>query len=123
MFKATPNPPETDPTSNDPDPDPELESQKTKDAADRALDYYLCPEIPKYFPPKTRPIYQVDPTLDGETLLVEASESLSSANAMAGNIANSVRGPERKPLLALQQLIMLNELLVNRLLDRLRLPK
>jgi len=65
----------------------------------------------------------VDPTLDDETLLVEASESLSSANAMAGNIANSVKGPERKPLLALQQLIMLNELLVNRLLDRLRLPQ
>jgi hypothetical protein len=42
---------------------------------------------------------------------------------MAGNIANSVKGPERKPLLALQQLIMLNELLVNRLLDRLRLPQ
>jgi hypothetical protein len=119
MFKATPNPPETDSTSND----PELESQKTKDAADRALDYYLGPEIPQYFPPKARPIYLVDPTLDDETLLVEASESLSSANAMAGNIANSVRGPERKPLLALQQLIMLNELLVNRLLDRLSLPK
>lgn len=119
MFKATPNPPDNDPISHD----PALESQKTKEAADRALDYYLCPEIPQYFPPKTRPIYQVDPTLDDETLLVEASESLSSANAMAGNIANSVRGPERKPLLALQQLIMLNELLVNRLLDRLRLPQ
>jgi hypothetical protein len=69
MFKA--NPPETDPTSND----PELESQKTKEAAERALDYYLCTKIPKYFPPKTRPIYQIDPTLDDETLLVEASES------------------------------------------------
>ncbi|MFJ4543298.1 DUF6124 family protein [Pseudomonas sp. NPDC088885] len=94
---------------------------KTKDAADRALDFYLGPEIPKYFPPKSRPIYLVDPTVDDETLLVEASESLSSANAMAGNIANSVRGPERKPLLALQHVIMLNELLVNRLLDKLKL--
>ena len=115
MFKATPNPPETDPAPHD----PELESKKTKDAADRALDYYLGPDIPKYFPPKARPIYMVD----DETLLVEASESLSSANAMAGNIANSVKGPERKPLLALQQVIMLNELLVNRLLDKLRLPQ
>ncbi|MET0775242.1 MAG: hypothetical protein ABWZ65_07110 [Pseudomonas mandelii] len=119
MFKATPNPPDNDPIPHD----PELESQKTKEAADRALDFYLGTEIPKYFPPKARPIYLVDPTLDDETLLVEACESLSSANAMAGNIANSVRGPERKPLLALQQLIMLNELLVNRLLDRLRLPQ
>ncbi|WP_085631389.1 MULTISPECIES: DUF6124 family protein [unclassified Pseudomonas] len=119
MFKATPNPPETDPTSHD----PKLESQKTKEAVDRALDYYLGPEIPEYFPPKARPIYFVDPTLDDETLLVEACESLSTANAMAGNIANSARGPERKPLLALQQLIMLNELLVNRLLDKLKLPQ
>lgn len=119
MFKATPNPPEADPIFQD----PALESQKTKEAADRALDFYLGPEIPKYFPPKARPIYMVDPTLDDETLLVEACESLSSANAMAGNIANSVKGPERKPLLALQQLIMLNELLVNRLLDRLKLPQ
>jgi len=114
MFKATPD--------VEPIPyDPSLESLKTKDAADRALDFYLGPEIPKYFPPKSRPIYLVDPTVDDETLLVEASESLSSANAMAGNIANSVRGPERKPLLALQHVIMLNELLVNRLLDKLKL--
>jgi hypothetical protein len=119
MFKITPNPPETAPTPHD----PELESQKTKEAADRALDFYLGPDIPKYFPPKARPIYMVDPTLDDETLLVEASESLSSANAMAGNIANSVKGPERKPLLALQQVIMLNELLVNRLLDKLKLSQ
>ncbi|WP_414887744.1 DUF6124 family protein [Pseudomonas sp. IT-93MI4] len=56
-------------------------------------------------------------------LIAEACESLSSAKVMAGNIANSIGGPERKPLLALQQLIMLNELLVNRLLDKLRLPQ
>ncbi|CAI8794342.1 hypothetical protein KKQ10_10585 [Pseudomonas sp. MG-9] len=117
MFKITPNPPHTDPIPHD----PALESQKTKEATDRALDYYLRPEA-LVAPPKTRPIYLVDPTLDDETLLVEACESLSSAKAMAGNIANSVSGPERKPLLALQQLIMLNELLVNRLLDKLRVP-
>jgi len=50
-------------------------------------------------------------------------ESLSYAHSMTGNIANSIGGPERKPLLALQQVIMLNELLVNRLLDKLRIPQ
>ncbi|PHH43412.1 DUF6124 family protein [Pseudomonas putida] len=55
--------------------------------------------------------------------IAEACESLSSAKVMAGNIANSIGGPEGNPLLALQQLIMLNELLVNRLLDKLRLPQ
>ncbi|MGP6422069.1 DUF6124 family protein [Pseudomonas putida] len=55
--------------------------------------------------------------------IAEACESLSSAKVMAGNIANSIGGPQGNPLLALQQLIMLNELLVNRLLDKLRLPQ
>ncbi|WP_166219968.1 DUF6124 family protein [Pseudomonas atagonensis] len=121
MFKATPNPPGIDPTPHD----PALESQKTKEATDRALDYYLGPEALGAPPssPKFRPVYFVDPTLNDETLLVEASESLSYAHAMAGNIANSIGGPERKPLLALQQVIMLNELLVNRLLDKLRVPQ
>ncbi len=121
MFKVTPNPPGTDPAPHD----PALESQKTKAATDRALDYYLKPEAlaAPPIPPRIRPIYIVDPTLDDETLLVEAYESLSSAKAMAGNIGNSIGGPERKPLLALQQVIMLNELLVNRLLDKLKLPQ
>ncbi|WP_445261952.1 DUF6124 family protein [Pseudomonas sp. EA_65y_Pfl2_P74] len=72
--------------------------------------------------PRFRPVYLVAPTLDDEPPRVEACESLSNAHAMAGNIASSVGGPERKPLLALQQVIMLNELSVNRLLDKLRLP-
>ncbi|QBX40825.1 hypothetical protein E4T63_09495 [Pseudomonas fluorescens] len=55
--------------------------------------------------------------------IAEACESLSSAKVKAGNIANSIGGPEGNPLLALQQPIMLNELLVNRLLDKLRLPQ
>ncbi|MBK5535403.1 hypothetical protein JFT91_22980 [Pseudomonas sp. TH08] len=120
MFKITPNPPSTDPIPHD----PALDSQKVKEATDRALDYYLSPEALAAPPssPKFRPVYLVDPTLDDETLLVEACESLSFAHAMAGNIANSIGGPERKPLLALQQVIMLNELLVNRLLDNFRLP-
>ncbi|MFJ2529368.1 MULTISPECIES: DUF6124 family protein [Pseudomonas] len=121
MFKITPNPPVTDPIPHD----PAISPQKVKEATDRALDYYLRPEALGAPPssPKFRPVYLVDPTLDDETLLVEASESLSYAHAMAGNIANSIGGPERKPLLALQQVIMLNELLVNRLLDKLKLPQ
>ncbi|POA48412.1 hypothetical protein C1893_11190 [Pseudomonas sp. MPR-ANC1] len=120
MFKITPNPPPKDPIPHD----PALSPQKIKEATDRALDYYLKPEDLAAPPsPKFRPFYLVDPTLDDETLLVEASESLSYAHAMAGNIANSIGGPERKPLLALQQVIMLNELLINRLLDKLKLPQ
>ena len=123
MKKPTPNPPESDADSTS--PYASVDSKKLHEAADRALDYYLKPEDLAAPPasPKFRPFYLVDPTLDDETLLVEASESLSYAHAMAGNIANSIGGPERKPLLALQQVIMLNELLVNRLLDKLKLPQ
>ena len=39
MIKPTPNPPETDPTS----PYESLDSKKLHEAADRALDHYLCP--------------------------------------------------------------------------------
>ena len=120
MFKATPNPPETDPTSNDPRSRVPKGQKKPPTAHST---FTSAPTSRSTLPPKARPIYMVDPTLDAETLLVEASESLSSANAMAGNIANSVKGPERTPLLALQQLIMLNELLVNRLLDKMKLPQ
>ena len=42
MFKVTPNPPNTD-TS----PYESLDSKKLHEAADRALDHYLKPPIPK----------------------------------------------------------------------------
>jgi hypothetical protein len=84
------------PPPTDPIPhDPALDPQKVKEATDRALDYYLRPKALGAPPssPPFRPVYLVDPTLDEETLL------------------------------ALQQVIMLNELLVNRLLDKLRVPQ
>ena len=77
MFKITPNPPVADPIPHD----PAISPQKVKEATDRTLDYYLRPEALGAPPssPKFRPVYLVDPTLDDETLLVEASESLSYA--------------------------------------------
>ena len=41
MFKATPNPPETDPVS----PYSTLDSRKLHAAANKALDHYLKPDI------------------------------------------------------------------------------
>ncbi|MBC3365212.1 hypothetical protein HU806_19145, partial [Pseudomonas sp. SWRI154] len=43
MFKATPNPPESDPTAAYSSLDPE----KFHEATERALDYYLKPEQAK----------------------------------------------------------------------------
>ena len=66
MFKPTPNPPEADPTS----PYESLDSKKLNEAADRALDYYLKPPIPKDTKRKPSTIYHVGAEVDNETLLV-----------------------------------------------------
>ncbi len=76
MFKPTPNPPETDPTS----PYESFDSKKLNEAADRALDYYLKPPIPKDTKRKPSTIYHVGTEVDNETLLVNACESLASAS-------------------------------------------
>jgi hypothetical protein len=58
--------------------------------------------------------------VDDETLLVEACESLAAANDMAREISNVIEPAQRRSLLMLQQVIMLSELVVNRVLDSRR---
>jgi hypothetical protein len=122
MFKVTPNPPETD---SGPIPyDPALEPQKIKEATNRAINFYLNPETLKTTIPsrKTGRIFLIDPTVDEETLLVEASETLAAASDMARDIGGAVDPAQRRSMLILQQVIMLSELIVNRVLDARRLP-
>jgi hypothetical protein len=83
MFKVTPNPPQSDPTS----PYESLDSKKLHEAADRALDHYLKPPIPKATKRKPSTIYHVGAKVDNETLLVNACESLASASVMLGELA------------------------------------
>ncbi|MBN6776759.1 hypothetical protein JRG42_24450 [Pseudomonas granadensis] len=120
MFKVTPNPPDTDPIPYD----AALEPQNIKDAADRAINFYLSPGAHKISIParNTGKIYLIDPTVDNETLLVEATETLSSASDMARELADSIDSSQRKKMLILRQVIMLSELTVNRVLDNQRLP-
>jgi hypothetical protein len=120
MFKITPNPPETDPIPYD----AALEPQNIKEATDRAINFYLNPSALKTSIPtrKTGKIYLIDPTVDNETLLVEATETLSCANDMARELADSIDPSQRKKMLILQQVIMLSELVVGRVLDNQRLP-
>ena len=88
MKKITPDPPVTDL------PHPDLEAQRLKQAADRALDFYLCPGLKQDPGAARKPstIFIVDPAVDNETLL------------------------------GIQQVIMLGELAVNRVLDNLVPP-
>jgi hypothetical protein len=106
MFKVTPNPPVDDSIPYD----PALEPQRIKDAAARAINFYLDPQTLKTTIPK----------VDEETLLVEACESLAAANDMAREIGGVIDHPQRRSLLMLQQVIMLSELIVNRVLDSRR---
>ncbi|KAA0959582.1 DUF6124 family protein [Pseudomonas sp. ANT_H12B] len=116
MFKVTPNPPDTDPTSPYESPD----SKKLHEAADRALDYYLgsAADI-QATPRKLCSMFIVNPELDTETLLAHACESLASANVMTMDLADHVEGPSRNTLLGIAQVIMLGELAVNRALDQI----
>ncbi|MHC8326187.1 DUF6124 family protein [Pseudomonas sp. LB1P83] len=114
MFKATPNPPETDDVS----PYDPLDPKKLNEAADRALDHYLNPSALKT-PVIRKPsaMFIVAPDIDNESLLAHACESLASARVLASDFAGHLEGPQRHTMLGIQQVIMLAELAVNRALD------
>jgi hypothetical protein len=103
MIKPTPNPPEAENTTPYEFPG----SKKFHEAADRALDHYLKPST----------MFQVAPDQDSESLLVHACESLAQASLMTSDIAAYIDLPQRRTILAIQQIIMLAELAVNRVLD------
>jgi hypothetical protein len=115
MFKVTPNPPDTDPVPFDASLDP----KKLKEAADRALNFYLNPGAPKEPIPPRKPsgIFTIDAAVDDETLLVDACESLASARAMVSDLVDLTDGPRRHTMLVLQRVILMGELAVNRVLD------
>jgi len=96
---------------------------KDSEAIKRALDYYLDP--PEQYSVKPRrpsTMFMVVPEVDSESLLAHACESLASASVMAGDFATSLVGPQRHTVLAIQQVVMLAELAVNRVLDRVEVP-
>jgi len=115
MIKPTPNPPEADSTS----PYETLDSKKFHEAAERALDHYLNPLLPRkpLLKPNTR--YLIAPGIPSEELLADACETLTSAKTMASDFAAMLDAPQRHVLLGIGQLIMLAELAVNRVLDNL----
>ncbi|ROM99083.1 DUF6124 family protein [Pseudomonas brassicacearum] len=123
MFKPTPNPPEADAESVS--PYASLDSKELHAAAHRALDHYLLlPETRKLLTDR-RPscIFVIAPQVDSETLLAHACETLASANVMASDLAFELDGPKRNSALAIQQMVALAELAVNRALDNVDQPE
>ncbi|MBA1378322.1 DUF6124 family protein [Pseudomonas brassicacearum] len=113
MFKVTPNPPESDPSSSYSSLDPE----KFHEATERALDYYLKPQQakPKEEPPADQ-LFTVVESIDAESLLANLSENLASANAMISDLAFDLEGSRRHVAMGIQQVIEVSELLANRAL-------
>ena len=91
---------------------------KDREAIKRALDYYLDPPA-QYTEKPRRPstLFLVAPDAGTESLLTHACESLASASVLASDFANNLIGPQRHTAMAIQQVIMLAELAVNRALD------
>ena len=117
MDKLIPDPPFNTTTPNAEASHTE-ELLKDREAIKRALDYYLDPPAP-YTEKKRRPstLLMVVPDADTESLLAHACESLASASVLASDFANNLTGPQRHTAMAIQQVIMLAELVVNRALD------
>ncbi|EJM72372.1 DUF6124 family protein [Pseudomonas sp. GM55] len=65
------------------------------------------------------PIFTIRPGVDSETLLVHAYETLASANVMATELPSILTGPTCNLALGIQQMIVLAQLSVNRVLDQL----
>jgi hypothetical protein len=115
--KLVPDPP-VDTSTPDPETSRHDDLLKDREAIKRALDYYLDPPAPYTEKPR-RPstMFIVAPNMDTESLLAHAYESLASASVLASDFANNLIGPQRHIALAIQQIIMVAELAVNRALD------
>ncbi|WP_032835040.1 DUF6124 family protein [Pseudomonas sp. GM50] len=112
MFKATPNPPETDADSQ-----ASLDAEKMKEAADRALSHYFPSPHEKPAKRRKSQLFTVSPDIDTEALLANASEDLLSISAIAADLADDVEGSRRSVALALSRLADGVQLLVERVLD------
>ncbi|MGE8178780.1 DUF6124 family protein [Pseudomonas fluorescens] len=83
-------------------------------------------KIPLNLPEKTTtPVsnfFTLLPDIDTETLLIHTSETLASLNVMTSDLAFQLEDSRRNVALAIQQLIVLGELLVNRALEHFDTP-
>ena len=65
----------------------------------------------------TDQIFTVLPNLNSETLLANASQDLASVQALAGNLAFDIDGPQRDAVLGIHRMLEGIQLMVDRVLD------
>ncbi len=115
MKKTTRNPHENPATSES----EELDLTQLSKATQRAVSARL--RDPKQPDPVSH-IFTILPDVDTPTLLGHASETLASMNVMTTDLADQLEGSHRNVALAIQQLAVLAEMLINRALDNLDSP-
>ena len=69
--------------------------------------------------PLSSNIFTINPDRETEALLVNASETLSSLNAMTCNLAFDLDTSQRAIMLGIQQMAELGQLLVDRALEQI----
>jgi len=111
MKKHSPNP-----------PDPETETADLS-ALSKATERTVSARLrnPQHTDPISH-VFTLLPDIDTPTLLAHACETLASLNVMTTDLACELESSRRNVALAIQQLSVLAELLVNRALDNLDPP-
>ncbi|KTB55241.1 MULTISPECIES: DUF6124 family protein [Pseudomonas] len=71
----------------------------------------------------TDQIFSVLPNLNTETLLANASQDLASVQALAGNLAFDIDGPQRDAVLGIHRMLEGIQLMVDRVLDLFEVPE
>ncbi|MCF5544387.1 DUF6124 family protein [Pseudomonas salomonii] len=71
----------------------------------------------------TDQIFSVLPNLNSETLLANASQDLASVQALAGNLAFDIDGPQRDAVLGIHRMLEGIQLMVDRVLDLFEVPE
>ena len=115
MKKTTRNPLENPAISES----EELDLTQLSQATQRAVSARL--RNPKQPDPVSH-VFTILPDVDTPTLLGHASETLASMNVMTTDLADQLEGSHRNVALAMQQLAVLAEMLINRALDNLDSP-
>jgi hypothetical protein len=113
MFKVTPNPPDTDPTSPC-----EPDSNRLNEAAESSFHVPSTADI-KATPRTPCSLFTVDPEADTETLMVYLVETLASVDVMVHQLVDHLDGGSRNALLGISNSVMLAEITANRVLDQI----
>lgn len=117
MFKVTPNPPDTDPTSPY-----EPDSNNLNEAAERALEFPSTADI-KATPRTPSTLFTINPQATTETLMVYLVETLASVDVMVHQLVDHLDGGSRNALLGISNSVMLAEITANRMLDQIDPPQ